>query len=54
MYCENLKSVTNREMELFEQETINQLNKIFQNLSKIRFFLNKKINYLNKVIDIIK
>ncbi len=26
---ENLKSVTNREMELFEQETINQLNKIF-------------------------
>ena len=26
---DNLKSVTNREMELFEQETINQLNKIF-------------------------
>lgn len=26
---ENLKSVTNREMEQFEQETINQLNKIF-------------------------
>ena len=26
---ENLKSVTSREMELFEQETINQLNKIF-------------------------
>ena len=25
----NLKNVTNRELELFEQETINQLNKIF-------------------------